>query len=139
MRLYLDASVLVPLFTNDLFRQRAFDLVRNTSQDVVISDFGRAEFASAVSRKFRELLFDDVQASEIFAKFDAWAEISAETERMAPSDISAAEALVRRLPLKLRAPDAIHIAICQRLGNQLATFDARLAEAAEALDMVTVS
>ena len=40
---------------------------------------------------------------------------------------------VRRFDLKLRAPDALHAAICRRLGMRLVTLDRRLAAAARAL------
>lgn len=53
--------------------------------------------------------------------------------RVSSSDIDAARDLVRHIELKLRAPDAIHLATAQRLGATLATFDVTLASAARAL------
>jgi hypothetical protein len=42
-------------------------------------------------------------------------------------------AALRRLDLTLRTPDALNIAIAQRVGATLATFDAKMADAARAL------
>jgi predicted nucleic acid-binding protein len=49
------------------------------------------------------------------------------------------QVMLRRLDLNLRTPDAIHIAIAQRLGAELATFDVRMAESAEALGVTAVA
>jgi predicted nucleic acid-binding protein len=48
-------------------------------------------------------------------------------------DLRHATQFVRRFDLMLRAPDALHAAVCQRLGPTLVTFDQRLARAAAAL------
>jgi predicted nucleic acid-binding protein len=53
--------------------------------------------------------------------------------RSGPSDRSAADLFIRRLDLPLRAPDAINIAIAQRVGATLATFDDKMAECARTL------
>jgi predicted nucleic acid-binding protein len=41
--------------------------------------------------------------------------------------------------MALRAPDALHVALCRRLGLKLVTFDQRQAAAAEALGVGRVS
>jgi predicted nucleic acid-binding protein len=104
---YLDGSVLVALFTNDPFTARAKAYLTANSPIMLVSDFAAAEFASAVSRRVR-------------------AEAST-------ADIAAATSVLRRLDLNLRTPDAINIAIADRLGATVATFDERMATAARAL------
>jgi hypothetical protein len=47
-----------------------------------------------------------------------------------PSDARLANTYVRRFDLLLRAPDALHAAICRRLDLTLVTLDQRLAKAA---------
>jgi uncharacterized protein len=44
---------------------------------------------------------------------------------------------LRRLDLNLRAPDALNIAVAQRLGIAIATFDQRMAVAARRLGVPT--
>jgi predicted nucleic acid-binding protein len=46
---------------------------------------------------------------------------------------------IRRLDLPLKAPDAIHIAIAQRVNAQLATFDQQMANAAGAVGHTVVT
>jgi len=49
------------------------------------------------------------------------------------ADIAAAAEFIRRLDLNLRTPDAVNIAVAQRAGAILATFDTRMAESEAAL------
>jgi uncharacterized protein len=55
------------------------------------------------------------------------------------SDIASAASFIRRLDLNLRAPDAINIAIADRIGAALATFDDRMAAAARALEVAVAA
>ncbi len=48
------------------------------------------------------------------------------------ADARLANAFVRRFALMLRAPDALHLAISQRVDATLVTLDSRLASAARA-------
>jgi predicted nucleic acid-binding protein len=41
--------------------------------------------------------------------------------------------MLRRLNLRLRAPDAVHLAMAERLGAKIATFDKQMANAANRL------
>jgi predicted nucleic acid-binding protein len=52
-----------------------------------------------------------------------------------PSDLALADRFVRDRRTKLRAPDALHIAICQRIGAELLTFDVAMSEAAGLLGL----
>jgi predicted nucleic acid-binding protein len=47
--------------------------------------------------------------------------------------IIAVEVFLRRLDLALRTPDAINIAMAQRLGATLVTFDKKMAAAARSI------
>jgi predicted nucleic acid-binding protein len=59
-------------------------------------------------------------------------------ETTAP-DVAVAAALLRRLDLTLRTPDAVNIAIAQRSGSMLMTFDEKVASNAQALGMLLVA
>jgi uncharacterized protein len=50
-----------------------------------------------------------------------------------------ANIFVHRFDLMLRAPDALHAAVCQRLGLTLVTLDQPLARAATALGVAVVN
>jgi hypothetical protein len=60
---------------------------------------------------------------------------TARIPEIATEDVVLAEAMLRRLDLNLRAPDAIHIAIARRLGATLMTFDDKMARSAHALGL----
>ena len=53
-------------------------------------------------------------------------------------DVRHAGALVRRFDLKLRAPDALHLAACERLAMTLVTLDRGLAASAAALTVPVI-
>lgn len=139
MSLYLDASVVLALFVKDGHHARAMRLVEVESARLLISDFARAEFASGVSRWVRIGDLDERVARATLATFDAWTATHANGVTILSADVLAAAAYIRRLDLPLRTPDAIHIAIAQRQGARLATFDAKLADCARTLgvDVVT--
>ncbi len=54
---------------------------------------------------------------------------------MTSADVTRADALMRRLDLPLRTPDALHIAIAERVGATLATFDVKMAAAARVIGL----
>ena len=132
---YLDASVLVALFTDDAFTEQAGRLLKADFPSILVSDFAAAEFASAIGRDVRRRHLSRDEGSAAFANFDAWTARTASRVETSPADIAAADAFLRRLDLNLRAPDAINIAIAQRLGADLMTFDERMAANAKTLGL----
>ena len=130
MSVYLDASVLIPQFVDDVHSERADALIGGTSDAFVVSDFAAAEFSSGLSRLVRmsELARDVARAT--FAKFDLWTKDATRRIELTSADIGAAEILLRRLEFPLTTPDMLHLALAQRHGLRLATFDARMASAA---------
>lgn len=133
LSIYLDASVLVPLFADDPFTERARTLATGSRSALIVSDFAAAEFASALGLRCRMRTSTAESAKTALGDFDDWSKRFAVAADMHGADIRAADAFLRRLDLNLRTPDAIHIAIAQRLGAQLATFDVRMADCARAL------
>lgn len=130
---YLDASVLVALLTNDPLTPRADAFMRSRTPVLIISDFAAAEFASAIARRVRtgEITADEARAG--FSAFDAWAARATRREQTKAADVSAAEAFLRRLDLNLRTADAVNIAIAQRIAAALLTFDEKMAASARVL------
>lgn len=131
--IYLDASALVSLFMPDFHSHLIRDYFRNDLPVVGLSDFAAAEFSSAVARRVRTAELNPGQAGHLLNVSDAW--IAARVERLdlEAADVRVASVFVRRFDLGLRTPDALHIAICQRLELSLFTFDRRMATAAREL------
>lgn len=135
LSVYLDASVVVPLFLIDPFASRTKAFLAGQQNEVYVSDFVSAEFASVVGIRLRAKALTPGEARAAFSNFDEWtARYALETQTM-PVDIRAATTMLRRLDLTLRAPDAISLAITTRLGADLATFDTRMAASAQKLSI----
>jgi predicted nucleic acid-binding protein len=130
---YMDASILIALLSVEPFSERADAFVRVNPNALIISDFAGAEFASAIARRvrMREVTADEGRAD--LSGFDTWVAAAAQQVEITNADVATATTFLRRLDLPLRTPDAIHIAIVQRLGATLVTFDRRMAASARAI------
>jgi len=100
---------------------------------LVVSDLAAAEFASAVSRRVRTGAFTTENARLSLNGLDAWLARATHRTAIMATDVALADAYLRRLDLALLTPNAIHIAIVQRLGAVLATCDRQMAAAAREL------
>lgn len=67
---------------------------------------------------------DEVRAAQRL--FDQWRQINTERVEVLSTDIRRAETIIRTLNHPLKAADATHVAIAERLGAEIATFDATL-------------
>jgi len=130
---YLDANILVALLTPEPFSGRADRFLQSNTAPLIVSDFAAAEFSSAVARRVRMRDFTRDQARITFSRFDTWLARAADRVEIIPADVALATAFLRRLDLTLRTPDAIHIAITQRINATLVTFDQRMTAGARAL------
>jgi len=139
LTIYLDTSIVVPLFLPDPFVDRGRAFFATGPVDLGVSDLVSAEFASVVGIKVRKREMSAASGRAAFANFDNWTGRRTVSAEMSPDDVRLAARMIRRLDLNLRAPDAIHIAIARRLGAELATFDTRMADCARALGVPVVA
>ncbi len=133
MRAYLDATVLLTIIIDEAAAPAADRFIDTWSGDLMVNYSAAAEVTSALSRiaHTRQITRDDAQ--DRLGDFDMWrAEATAQID-MNDSDMRLANAYVRRFELMLRAPDALHAAICRRNELTLVTLDRRLASAASQL------
>ena len=135
MSAYLDASVLLPTLIEEIGSGVVDRYLAATGEGFVISEFAAAEVASALSRLVRTGRLESQDALARLADFDAWRAAASEDVALQTSDARLAHIFVRRFDLMLRAPDALHAAICRRCDYELVTMDKRLAVAAEALGL----
>lgn len=128
MTLYLDTSVLVSAFVEDDHSDRAAAfLVRHA--DVAVSRWGQAEFSSALALLSRTGDLDDEERRAIETTFDGWIERQQKCP-LDEADVNRCRRLIQD-GVRLRTPDALHLALVLRRGYGLATFDRDLARAAE--------
>lgn len=138
MTIYLDASVLVPIFFDEPTSPLVDRFVKSLDQPRMVSAFALGEVFSAVSRLVRMGQVPVEVALVRLSDLDLWCEQRAQTFETEASDIRLAARFVRRMTLNLRMPDAIHLATVARQGLTLATLDRRLADAARSLDLRVV-
>ena len=139
MSLYLDASVIVPTLVQTPPTATVDAFLSASREAFLVSDFAAAEVASALSRLVRTRELDRADAEARLATFDQWTVLDTTNVVTQPADVQQAAALVRRFELKLRTPDALHVAICARLGVSLVTRDDRMAGAAMSVGVSTIS
>jgi hypothetical protein len=136
LSVYLDASVLLPTLVDEPGSEAVEHFLARVDDGLVISEFAAAEMASGMSRLVRTRLIAGDVAARRLSIFDAWRGDETQAVDIEGSDVRAASAIVRRFELMLRAPDALHIAVCRRLDARLATLDVRLAGAASKLGVM---
>ncbi len=126
--IYLDASVVVPIFTVEATSAR-IDAWLATQPDICLSPWTVAEFSSALSHHLRTGRLDPDERDAAEDGLDRWMAEGVRLIDIGSDDIQAARALIRFDPL-LRTPDALHVALTERYGMMLATYDKRLAASA---------
>jgi predicted nucleic acid-binding protein len=130
---YLDVNVIVALFAVDSLNDRADQAMRGVRDTVVVSNLSAAEFSAVIARRVRTRDLRAGEARTAFANFDNWCVHHTALAEIDGRDVAGATALMRRLDFPLRTPDALHIAIVQRTGSALLTFDRTMATVARAL------
>jgi uncharacterized protein len=134
MSAYLDASMIVPLFIADAFSEQADALIAQESM-ITIADWAVVEVSSVIARQKRIGAIDTQTAQRVLSQFDSWRARAVSRAETLSSDMVLATEFVRKFDLGLRGPDALHLAIANRLGMRLLTFDTRMKSAAIALGL----
>ena len=130
MTIYLDTSVVASLFTTDTHSDRAAAWLPAVSSRLALSEWTIAEFSSALAimERARRLPANDRSRAE--AAFDSWVSRQRSAHPLGPGDAITARRFILGVARPLRAGDALHLALAQRLGFSLATFDGGMAAAA---------
>lgn len=130
MTVYLDTSALVPIHVEEPGSPALARMIGALDSLPTVSDFAAGEFGSVVSRYVRMDLITPAQGDKILDDFDHWMADSADVVQINREDIRRASQIVRRFDLKLRFPDALHVAICANRALTLATGDRQMVVAA---------
>lgn len=138
MNHYLDTSLLVASVSSEATNQRVQAWMRDIERGFVISDWSLAEFASAVMIKQRlgTMLVD--QCREAKRWFELFADDVATLLPVSRSAFRRAAELAGTVKLKVRAADALHLAIAKAVGATLCTLDRDQAAAGEAASIRTL-
>lgn len=136
---YFDASVVVPYLMTEPHSEAVIAFMAEDDRTLQVSDFVVAEVSSAISRLVRMRKLTPADANSVLDDLDDWIEATTAPIEIEGGDVREATALVRQFNLKLRAPDALHIAICRRIDARLITLDINLADAARAVGVACIN
>ncbi len=137
MIVYLDTSVLVSMFVADANTPRAWRIAEQYQQ-TICSLWTVAEFSSALGVQVRMDRLAPTERLSAEARLDEWLARGAEPVQPAPEDFAAIRHMLRTTAASLRTPDALHLAICMRLGASLASFDKTMQRVATELRAATI-
>ena len=135
---YVDTSIVVSFLLIDGQHQRARSAVEAMTSPPIISSWTMAEFVSVAKRDLRDGRLPKMAMPSVLQAFDAWCR-RVDVQTVGNSDLVAAYEMLRSDTKALRAPDALHLAICRRLGAPIATFDAQMATAAREVGVSVVA
>lgn len=133
---YLDTSVLVSAFIEDDHSERSAAFLVRTPH-VVVSRWAEAEFSSALGLRKRRGVLDDASRLRVEATFDGWLADKPRC-RLDDEDVARCRRLIRD-GVRLRTPDALHLALLLRHGYRLATLDRDLTAAARELGVEVIT
>ena len=139
MSAYIDASALIAV----LMREPASEAVKRQldaePSEPIISSLCRGECSAAIAGLVPMSRKTEAEAIALLSALDEWIETSAVMADIRDTDITEASRIVRRFDLKLRLPDAIHVATARRMNVSLVTLDHRMALAARALGVACIN
>lgn len=135
MTVYLDTSVLMSLFQTDKHTERASVWIAGVDA-FVMSSWTLTEFSSALAVKTRMRNLRDRDRREFELQLDQWLR-GRVVLSVLDGDMVEARRLVRN-DVRLRAPDALHLALATRHGCSLATLDEDMAKVATDIGLTVI-
>ncbi|PAT37092.1 type II toxin-antitoxin system VapC family toxin [Vandammella animalimorsus] len=138
-RVYLDTSILMALVCKEPESERIMQWYERTPDALISSPWLHTELCSALSVKQRARQLSPAAARKAYAQ---GLEVLADTQSVdiTPADFDTAATLCADARARLRAPDALHLAVAARSGCQaLATLDADMQKAARKLGLPPIA
>ena len=136
--IYLDTSFLTPLFREEATSIKvATFLARQAVGTLAVGKWASVEFASLISRDVRMGALTAMQGRKLIAEFDAMAASALVVLIPTANDFTLAQQYVAHFSTKLRAPDALHLAVAHNSGAEfVATLDEGMLFAAKKLKVI---
>jgi uncharacterized protein len=137
---YVDTSVLVPLFLNEPHSEAVARWYAHEQGELVAAAWCIPEFASAIGIKQRTGAIDAQQAQGAWARFERMAAADLRLLPVDPAHFHRAAELVLDATSALRAGDALHLACAEATGaKRIATLDDVLSRHAQRLKIKAVA
>jgi len=136
LKTYLDTSVLIASVSPEVETEAALAwLERHPNADHLISDWTLVEVASAIALKERSQQLTMNQARIVNEIVDSWVRDSLEVLPIHRTVFHSASRLLAQSGTRLRAGDALHLAIAREEGATLVTLDRTLANEASVISL----
>ena len=137
---YVDTSVLVPLFLNEPHSVAAADWYAGETSELAAAAWCIPEFASALGIKQRTGAIDAQQAQAAWSRFERMVAADLRLLPVEPASFHRAAELVRDAASALRAGDALHLACAEAAGaTHIATLDEVMSRNAQRLKIKLVA
>lgn len=138
--IYLDTSVVVPLFVHEAGSARVLDWLEASRDELSSSDWMLTEFASALAIKVRSGAITARAAREASREFDRFCREGMTLAAVSREAFREAARMAGVPGRRVRAADALHLAVSREMGAQaIATSDVALARCAEAMGFRALS
>lgn len=136
---YVDTSVLVPLFLNEPHSVAAAEWYAREKRELFAAAWCIPEFASALGIKRRTGAIDAPQAQAAWTRFERMAAADLRLLPVTPAHFHRAAELVLDAASALRAGDALHLACAEAAGaKHIASLDDVLSRNAQRLKIKTI-
>jgi len=135
LTVYLDTSVLMSLFQTDKHTERASVWIAGVDA-FVMSSWALTEFSSALAVKTRMRNLRDRDRREFELQLDQWLR-GRVVLSVVDGDMVEARRLVKN-DVRLRPPDALHLALAAGQGCSLATLDEDMATVATDIGLTVI-
>lgn len=137
---YVDTSVLVPLFLNEPHSMTVVDWYAREQSELVAANWCVTEFASALGIKQGTGAINAQQAQGAWTRFERMVAADLRLLAVEPANFHRAAGLVRDVESALRAGDALHLACAEAAGvKRMATLDDILSRNAQRLGIRPVA
>lgn len=138
--IYIDTSALVPVFIREPKSEAVIEWLVSSGERLAISEWSLVEFASATAIKVRTGQATANLAKQATARVQEFAQKNCTVAVPGQEEFRRAAELAGDDALKLRAGDALHLAIAASLGAQgILCLDDAMMESARSLGMNVVT
>lgn len=116
--IYIDTSALVPIFIRESSSEAVLSWLESAGERLAISEWGLLEFASAATIKLRRGEITASVLKQVGNRVQKFAEEACILVTPGRDEFRRARELVLDATPKLRAGDALHLAIAESVGAQ---------------------
>ncbi len=138
--IYADTSALVPAFIREPKSEAVLAWLEASGERLVVSEWAITEFASATSIKVRTGQIDGAIAKQAMTRFLDFAQKHCSIAAPQRAEFRRAAELAGDVELKLRAGDALHLAIAEASNVQgVLCLDETMGDGAKAIGLSVVT